>query len=70
MEDDLKVQSTVVELLTGLGYAVLKANDAEQALAVVASGVHIDLLFTDVVMPGVDAQSRNGSQGSPDAAGT
>lgn len=52
MEDDLKVQSTVVELLTGLGYAVLKANDAEQALTVVASGVHIDLLFTDVVMPG------------------
>jgi CheY-like chemotaxis protein len=52
VEDDLKVQSTVVELLTGLGYAVLKANDAEQALTVVASGVHIDLLFTDVVMPG------------------
>ncbi|MEW9583773.1 PAS domain S-box protein [Paraburkholderia sp. DGU8] len=53
VEDDLKVQSTVVELLSGLGYAVLKANDAEQALTVVASGVHIDLLFTDVVMPGV-----------------
>ncbi|SAK86198.1 PAS/PAC sensor hybrid histidine kinase [Caballeronia fortuita] len=52
VEDDPQVQSTVVELLTGLGYAVLKANDAEQALAVVASGVHIDLLFTDVVMPG------------------
>ncbi|WP_175160417.1 hybrid sensor histidine kinase/response regulator [Paraburkholderia fynbosensis] len=52
VEDDLKVQSTVVELLSGLGYAVLKANDAEQALTVVASGVHIDLLFTDVVMPG------------------
>jgi PAS domain S-box-containing protein len=52
VEDDLKVQSTVVDLLSGLGYAVLKANDAEQALAVVASGVHIDLLFTDVVMPG------------------
>ncbi|HEX7907648.1 MAG TPA: response regulator, partial [Paraburkholderia sp.] len=52
VEDDLKVQSTVVELLTGLGYAVLKANDAEQALTVISSGVHIDLLFTDVVMPG------------------
>ncbi|PRX32179.1 PAS domain S-box-containing protein [Paraburkholderia sp. BL18I3N2] len=52
VEDDLKVQATVVELLSGLGYAVLKANDAEQALAVVASGVHVDLLFTDVVMPG------------------
>ncbi|MGN8106534.1 PAS domain S-box protein [Paraburkholderia sp. 22098] len=53
VEDDLKVQSTVVELLSGLGYAVLKANNAEQALTIVSSGVHIDLLFTDVVMPGV-----------------
>ncbi|MDR7009661.1 hybrid sensor histidine kinase/response regulator [Paraburkholderia strydomiana] len=53
VEDDLKVQSTAVELLSGLGYAVLKANNADQALAIVASGVHIDLLFTDVVMPGV-----------------
>jgi CheY-like chemotaxis protein len=52
VEDDPKVQTTVVELLTGLGYSVLKADNAEQALAVVASGVHIDLLFTDVVMPG------------------
>lgn len=52
VEDDPKVQSTVIELLSGLGYAVLKASDAEQALAIVGSGVHIDLLFTDVVMPG------------------
>ncbi|CAH2925626.1 MAG: Sensory box histidine kinase/response regulator [uncultured Paraburkholderia sp.] len=52
VEDDKEVQSTVVDTLSGLGYSVLKANDAEQALAVVRSGVHIDLLFTDVVMPG------------------
>lgn len=52
-EDDQKVRETVAELLSGLGYAVLKANNAEQALAVVKSGVHIDLLFTDVVMPGL-----------------
>ncbi|WP_342051364.1 MULTISPECIES: hybrid sensor histidine kinase/response regulator [unclassified Cupriavidus] len=52
VEDDQEVQSTVVEMLTALGYAVLKADDAEKALAVISSGVHIDLLFTDVVMPG------------------
>ncbi|HEX7935219.1 MAG TPA: PAS domain S-box protein [Paraburkholderia sp.] len=52
VEDDREVQATVVDTLAGLGYSVLKANDAEQALAVVRSGVHIDLLFTDVVMPG------------------
>jgi CheY-like chemotaxis protein len=52
VEDDLKVQSTVVDTLSGLGYSVLKADSAEQALTVIRSGIHIDLLFTDVVMPG------------------
>lgn len=52
VEDNPKVQSTVVDMLTGLGYTVLKADDAQRALGVLASGVHIDLLFTDVVMPG------------------
>jgi PAS domain S-box-containing protein len=51
-EDDEHVRSTVVETLQQLGYQVLVASDAEQALAVIQSGVKIDLLFTDVVMPG------------------
>jgi len=52
VEDDESVRATVVELLTELGYRVLKAKDAASALIVVESGVAIDLLFTDVVMPG------------------
>jgi len=52
VEDDAQVRETVVELLTDMGYKVLKAPDAHSALAVVESGVQIDLLFTDVVMPG------------------
>jgi PAS domain S-box-containing protein len=51
-EDDEAVRATVVEMLSGLGYRVLKAPDATAALAVIDSGVPIDLLFTDVVMPG------------------
>ena len=51
-EDDEAVRTTVVEMLTALGYRVLKASDAASALAVVESGVPIDVLFTDVVMPG------------------
>ena len=51
-EDDEAVRATVVEMLSGLGYRVLKAPDATSALAVIDSGVPIDLLFTDVVMPG------------------
>lgn len=52
VEDDIAVQSTVVEMLTDLGYSVLKADDAESALNILKSGIVIDLLFTDVVMPG------------------
>jgi PAS domain S-box-containing protein len=51
-EDDEQVCATVVETLQGLGYQVLQASDATAALAVIQSGMHIDLLFTDVVMPG------------------
>ncbi|TCS37515.1 PAS domain S-box-containing protein [Paucimonas lemoignei] len=52
VEDDPAVQATVVDMLTNLGYQVLKARDGESALTVLASGQPIDLLFTDVVMPG------------------
>lgn len=51
-EDDNDVRTTVVALLADLGYRVLTARDAAEALEVVDSGVPIDLLFTDVVMPG------------------
>ncbi|WP_375773082.1 response regulator [Archangium gephyra] len=52
VEDDPEVRATVVELLTELGYRVLKASDGQSALAVIQSGMPVDLLFTDVVMPG------------------
>ncbi|WP_179283229.1 hybrid sensor histidine kinase/response regulator [Bordetella genomosp. 9] len=51
-EDDAEVCATVVDMLRGLGYKVLKAVDGESAFAIVQSGVRIDLLFSDVVMPG------------------
>lgn len=52
VEDDPQVRETVVALLSELGYTVLKSPDASSALAILQSGVAIDLLFTDVVMPG------------------
>lgn len=52
VEDDETVRATVVEMLDDLGYTVLKAPDAAKALAIIESGIGIDLLFTDVVMPG------------------
>ncbi|MCT2559704.1 PAS domain S-box protein [Tsuneonella sp. YG55] len=52
VEDDTDVRSTAVELLTNLGYKVIEASDADSALAILQCGMPIDLLFTDVVMPG------------------
>lgn len=52
VEDDEQVRATVVEMLTDLGYRVLKASDGQSGLAIVNSGMPVDLLFTDVVMPG------------------
>jgi CheY-like chemotaxis protein len=52
VEDDEDVRATVVDLLSELGYRVLKAKDAQSAWAIIESGAAIDLLFTDVVMPG------------------
>ena len=51
-EDDEGVRETVVEMLSELGYRVLKAPDAASAMAIISSGIPVDLLFTDVVMPG------------------
>nr|WP_245435590.1 response regulator [Microvirga calopogonii] len=52
VEDDDEVRETAVALLADLGYRVLKARDATSALSIIESGLEIDLLFTDVVMPG------------------
>ncbi|HEY4250971.1 MAG TPA: response regulator, partial [Roseomonas sp.] len=52
VEDDEDVRGTVVAMLSGLGYRVLKARDAQGALAIIESGIPVDVLFTDVVMPG------------------
>lgn len=57
VEDDEDVRSTVTGLLKELGYRVLSAEDAAAGLAIIESGARIDLLFTDVVMPG-KLQSR------------
>ena len=51
-EDDDAVRVSVVTQLAELGYRVLAAASGEVALGVLARGESIDLLFTDVVMPG------------------
>lgn len=52
VEDDDDVREAAVGLLQELGYRVYKARDAASAWAIIESGLPVDLLFTDVVMPG------------------
>jgi PAS domain S-box-containing protein len=52
VEDDDEVREVAIAMLTELGYRVVKAKDAAAALVVIDSGIPIDLVFTDVMMPG------------------
>jgi PAS domain S-box-containing protein len=52
VEDDEHVRATTADMLADLGYRVLRARDADAAMVIIESGTSIDLLFTDVVMPG------------------
>jgi signal transduction histidine kinase len=51
VEDDDALRAYTTEILAELGYSVLSARNAASALAVLDRN-DIDLLFTDVVMPG------------------
>jgi signal transduction histidine kinase len=52
VEDDPSVRATAVELLQQLGYRVLTAANGDLAQQILDDGARIDLIFTDVVMPG------------------
>jgi CheY-like chemotaxis protein len=52
VEDDELVRTAVKSLLESLGYRVLSAGNGREALEILSQPVPIDLLFTDVVMPG------------------
>jgi CheY-like chemotaxis protein len=58
VEDDRLVRTFVVGQIESLGYATLAAGNAAEALIIINGGEKIDLLFTDMIMPG----SMNGRQ--------
>ncbi len=53
IDDEPTVRMLVVEVLSDLGYAVIEANDGTEGLALLRSAARIDLLVTDVGLPGV-----------------
>ncbi len=52
VEDNADVRRVAVSLLEQLGYRVIEVEAAAAALDVIASGKHVDLVFSDVVLPG------------------
>jgi len=63
VEDDGPVRRVSVEFLRSLGYQTLDCGDAEEALAILRGATQVDVLFTDVVLPG----GVNGAQLASDA---
>ncbi len=57
VDDETGVREFAAEALIELGYDVLIAENADHAIAVLAQAGHVDILFTDIIMPG-----RNGRQ--------
>lgn len=52
VEDDPLVRETVVPALERAGYTVLTAENADQAIAMLDGGTAVDVVFSDIVMPG------------------
>src|SRR5258708_39586568 len=52
VEDDALVRRYVTTQIESLGYTTLEASNAAEALNIVDTAGMIDLLFTDVIMPG------------------
>jgi signal transduction histidine kinase/CheY-like chemotaxis protein len=57
VEDDSDLRAYLSELLRGLGYRVVSAPQADAALSILKQhSSRIDLLLTDVVMPGINGR--------------
>ena len=64
VEDDALVRQYVVTQVKSLGYTALEAGNAAEALVIIDADQDIDLLFTDIIMPG----NMNGRQLADEAA--
>jgi CheY-like chemotaxis protein len=51
-EDDIFVRMMIADFLRDAGYQVIEAGSADEAISIFRSGTGIDLLFSDIKMPG------------------
>ncbi len=56
VEDEAAVREVTASELESLGYRVIRCEGGEQALSAAAHSAGLDLLLTDVVMPGMDGR--------------
>ena len=52
VEDEELLSETMVSALTDRGFCVLKAENAEEALSLIEGDQPVDVLFTDIRLPG------------------
>ncbi len=52
VEDEAEIRNLAAALLKSYGYSVIEGQNATDALEILSGDKHVDLLFTDVAMPG------------------
>jgi PAS domain S-box-containing protein len=56
VEDEASVRNFIRRTLELSGYTVLQASDGHEALTICLSGVAVDVLLTDMIMPGISGR--------------
>jgi two-component system, response regulator PdtaR len=52
VEDDFLTRCTAAVYLRHRGFRVIEAENAREAISVLSSGSHVDVMFSDISMPG------------------
>jgi PAS domain S-box-containing protein len=68
VEDDSSVRLLISETLSDLGYTCIEATDGQAAVPILSSNIHLDLLITDVGLPGINGRqlARIAREARPD----
>lgn len=60
VEDDFWTRYTAAEFLRAIGYQVIEAGSASEAIDILSSGSRIHMVFSDILMPGMDGLALAG----------
>lgn len=60
VEDEVMISNLVADCLNASGFSVHEVTNADEALRFIKSGADIDVLFTDINLPGTMSGGRAG----------